>query len=143
MTPDTPLNADETAASGGAFALIGEMADAVVDAVYARSEENRFVEVTYVSGAREVLYVGDFASGAMIAAIVARAKRAAIKSELAGGAPGLRMAHLREACRREIVENEELPNTTNPDDWARVSGRRGERIAFLRTLHGERALTVQ
>ena len=90
----------------------------------------------------EVLHVGDFVSGAMLANIVARAKKAAIKEVIAGGERGVRMAHVVAACRAEVAENEELPNTTNPDDWARVSGRRGERIVYLRTLHDARSLAV-
>lgn len=143
VTTRTPLNAAEVAQAGGADAFVATALDAVVDALFAPTDENRFVEVTYASGEREVLHVGDFVSGAMLAAIVARAKRAAIKDELAGDETGLRLRHLLAACRQEISENEELPNTTNPDDWARVSGRRGERIVFLRTLHGARALPVE
>ncbi len=140
---DTPLNAEEVAASGGTEEMLLSLGESVIEALYAQTEENEFVEVTYAGGTREVLHVGDFASGAMIAAVAARAKRAAIKGELSGAPPGLTLAHLLVACRREIEENEQLPNTTNPDDWARVAGRRGERIVFLRTLHGERALTVE
>ena len=114
--------------------------DATGAALYARTDDNRFVEVTYASGDREVLYVADFVSGAMLANIVGRAKKSAIKEILDGGERGVRLGHLQDACRAEVRENEELPNTTNPDDWARVSGRRGERIVFLRTLNNARAL---
>ncbi len=142
VTATTPLNAIELAQAGGPDALVASMLEAVGDALYAKSDENRFVEVTYASGEREVLHVGDFVSGAMLAEIVARAKRAAIKDELAGAESGLTHRHLMAACRQEIDQNEDLPNTTNPDDWARVSGRRGERIVFLRTLRGARALAL-
>ncbi|WP_347347457.1 proteasome ATPase [Nigerium sp.] len=131
LTDDVPLNP----ATG-----LDDLLDAGVEALYRRDEGNRFVEVTYASGAKEVLYVADFVSGAMLANIAGRAKKAAIKEVLAGGEQGIRLHHLLDACRAEVSENEELPNTTNPDDWARVSGRRGERIAFLRTLHHARAL---
>lgn len=111
-------------------ALIG----AVVDDIYARDHHNRFLEVNYVDGGSEVLYFGDFSSGAMLRNIVDRAKRFAIKDELAGGAGGVSRAGLLQAARDEFRENEDLPNTTNPDDWARISGRRGMRISWVRSL---------
>ena len=114
------------------------MIDATVERLYSTSDENRFLEVTYASGDREVLFVKDFTSGAMLANIVGRAKKAAIKDVLAGGDDGVRLDHLLTACADEIAENEDLPNTTNPDDWARISGRKGERITFMRTLRGGR-----
>ncbi len=137
LTGDTPLN------PGGADPeeFRRSLVDAIVDRLYARDEKNRFIEVTYVGGDREVLHVGDFVSGAMLAGVVGRAKKAAIKELIEGGERGLRREHVLAACAAEISENEELPSSTNPDDWARVSGRKGERIAFLRTLIGSRALT--
>ncbi|HOA89311.1 MAG TPA: proteasome ATPase [Propioniciclava tarda] len=142
LTASVPLNERELDAAGGAEPFRRQLLADAVAALYDRSDANRFVEVTYASGAKETLYVGDFVSGAMLANIVARAKKLAIKELLAGGERGIRRAHVLDACRTEIAENEELPNTTNPDDWARVSGRRGERIVFLRTLHGSRSLPV-
>ncbi|MFT4216866.1 MAG: proteasome ATPase [Micropruina sp.] len=115
-----------------------QLIKATVDALYATTDENRFLEVTYASGDREVLYVKDFVSGAMLANIVGRAKKSAIKDILAGGPDGVRLEHLLGACADEVTENEDLPNTTNPDDWARISGRKGERITFMRTLRGAR-----
>ncbi len=112
--------------------------EATVEVLYAETDDNRFLEVTYASGDREVLYVKDFVSGAMLANVVGRAKKAAIKEVLAGGPDGVRLEHLLSACADEIAENEDLPNTTNPDDWARISGRKGERITFMRTLRGGR-----
>ncbi len=142
LTASVPLNEDESDAAGGPDRFRALLVADAVGALFARTPENRFVEVTYHSGGKETLYVGDFVSGAMLANIVARAKKSAIKELLAGGARGVRRAHLLGACRSEVVENEELPNTTNPDDWARISGRKGERIVFLRTLHGSRALPL-
>lgn len=142
LTPATPLDAAEVSAAGGPAAFVDRLVDAAVADLYARTPENRFVEVTYAGGDREVLHVADFVSGAMIANIVGRAKKAAIKDELAGRGHGLRAEHVARACRTEVAENEELPNTTNPDDWARVSGRKGERIVYLRTLVGSRSLPV-
>ncbi|MBK8446215.1 MAG: proteasome ATPase [Micropruina sp.] len=115
---------------------------ATVETLYAETDENRFLEVTYASGDREVLFVKDFVSGAMLANIVGRAKKAAIKQVLAGGEDGVRLQHLLDACADEIAENEDLPNTTNPDDWARISGRKGERITFMRTLRGGRQVSL-
>jgi proteasome-associated ATPase len=136
LTPDTPLNT----AGGDPVAFRATLIEAIVERLYDRSPENRFIEVTYAGGDREVLHVADFVSGAMLAGVVDRAKKAAIKELIGGGERGVRREHVIAACAAEIGENEELPNTTNPDDWARVSGRKGERIVFLRTLVGSRAL---
>lgn len=142
LTADVPLNEGEALAAGGREAFREALVALAADLLYARTPENEFVEVTYATGAREVLYVGDFVSGAMLANVVSRAKKAAIKELIGGGERGIRRAHIADACRAEVSENEELPNTTNPDDWARVSGRRGERIVYLRTLHDARSLAV-
>jgi proteasome-associated ATPase len=108
-----------------------------VDRTYRLSTENEFIEVTYANGDKEILYFKDFNSGAMIQNIVSRAKKAAIKSFLATGQRGVSLDHLMQAAYDEFRENEDLPNTTNPDDWARISGKKGERIVFMRTLvHG-------
>ena len=110
------------------------MITATVERMYTESEENRFLEVTYANGDKEVLYFKDFNSGAMIQNIVDRAKKMAIKDVLDHDNPGLRVQHMLQACVDEFKENEDLPNTTNPDDWARISGKKGERIVFIRTL---------
>ena len=104
--------------------------------MYSEGEENRFLEVTYANGDREVLYFKDFSSGAMIENIVRRAKKDAIKREIAGGGTGIRRADLLAAIKQEFREHEDLPNTTNPDDWAKISGKKGERIVYVRTLVG-------
>ena len=104
--------------------------------MYATADENRFLEVTYASGDKETLFFRDFASGAMIENVVRRAKKTAIKREIAGGPAGWARADLVEAVRQEFREHEDLPNTTNPDDWARISGKKGERIVYVRTLVG-------
>src|SRR5690625_1618465 len=137
LTPDLPLHADELAQHGDDCArTVAAMIEEVVGHLYATTSDNRFLEVTYASGDKEVLYFKDFASGAMIANIVDRAKKAAIKDLIADGERGLRTRHLLAAYAAEMRENEDLPSTTNPDDWARVAGRKGERIVFLRTLGG-------
>ena len=110
------------------------MIQRTVERMYTESEENRFLEVTYANGDKEVLYFKDFNSGAMIENIVARAKKMAIKEFLDTGQKGMRVSHLLAACVDEFSENEDLPNTTNPDDWARISGKKGERIVYIRTL---------
>jgi proteasome-associated ATPase len=110
------------------------MIDRTVGRMYEESEENQFLEVTYAGGDKEVLYFKDFNSGAMIQNIVDRAKKMAIKDFLETGVRGLRIGHLMQACLDEFAENEDLPNTTNPDDWAKISGKKGERIVFIRTL---------
>ncbi|WP_117213150.1 proteasome ATPase [Allorhizocola rhizosphaerae] len=130
-----PLNADDIAEHGGsAEACVHAMINAVVLRMYSETEENRFLEVTYANGDKEVLYFKDFNSGAMIQNIVDRAKKMAIKEFLSSGKKGLRLQHLLDACLDEFRENEDLPNTTNPDDWARISGKKGERIVYIRTL---------
>lgn len=135
LTPTLPLHADDLAEFGGdREACIQAMIQATVERMYAESEENRFLEVTYANGDKEVLYFRDFNSGAMIQNIVDRAKKKAIKSVLETGQPGLRMSHLLDSIVDEFAENEDLPNTTNPDDWARISGKKGERIVYIRTL---------
>jgi len=110
------------------------MIEETVSDMYRVDDENRFLEVTYQGGDKEILYFKDFASGAMIENIVRRAKKLAVKREIAGNGRGLRAADLLESIRQEFRENEDLPNTTNPDDWARISGKKGERIIFIRTL---------
>jgi proteasome-associated ATPase len=132
---ELPLHPDDLAEHGGhADATVAEMIQRVVERMYSETEENRFLEVTYANGDKEVLYFRDFNSGAMIQNIVDRAKKMAIKEFLETGQKGLRVAHLLSACIDEFKENEDLPNTTNPDDWAKISGKKGERIVYIRTL---------
>jgi len=135
VLPELPLHPDDLAEHGGhADATVAEMIQRVVERMYSETEENKFLEVTYANGDKEVLYFRDFNSGAMIQNIVDRAKKMAIKEFLETGQKGLRVAHLLSACIDEFKENEDLPNTTNPDDWARISGKKGERIVYIRTL---------
>jgi proteasome-associated ATPase len=130
-----PLHPDDLAEHGSSRdGTVEAMIQRVVERMYTESEENRFLEVTYANGDKEVLYFKDFNSGAMIQNIVDRAKKMAIKEFLDTGQKGLRVAHLLSACVDEFSENEDLPNTTNPDDWARISGKKGERIVYIRTL---------
>jgi proteasome-associated ATPase len=130
-----PLHADDLKEFGNdREACVGGMIRATVERMYSETEENRFLEVTYANGDKEVLYFKDFNSGAMIQNIVDRAKKMAIKDLLDHDQKGLRVQHLLQACVDEFKENEDLPNTTNPDDWARISGKKGERIVFIRTL---------
>ncbi|CUR59236.1 Proteasome-associated ATPase [metagenome] len=139
LTPTLPLHAEDLGEfHGDRAATVNAMIRATVERMYTESEENRFLEVTYANGDKEVLYFKDFNSGAMIQNIVDRAKKMAIKdfldSDLNPAQRGLRVQHMLQACVDEFKENEDLPNTTNPDDWARISGKKGERIVFIRTL---------
>ncbi|GAA5155067.1 proteasome ATPase [Amycolatopsis dongchuanensis] len=135
LTPGLPIHADDLAEFGGdAQATIDAMIQHTVERMYEETDENRFLEVTYANGDKEILYFRDFNSGAMIQNIVDRAKKSAIKSVLETKQPGLRVQHLLDAIVDEFAENEDLPNTTNPDDWARISGKKGERIVYIRTL---------
>jgi proteasome-associated ATPase len=135
VRPELPLHAEDLAENGGnREATVAAMIQRTVERMYTELEENRFLEVTYANGDKEVLYFRDFNSGAMIENIVDRAKKMAIKDFLDHDQKGLRISHLLAACVDEFKENEDLPNTTNPDDWARISGKKGERIVYIRTL---------
>ena len=135
ILPGLPIHAEDLAEHGGSpEATVNAMIQHTVERMYTESEENRFLEVTYANGDKETLYFKDFNSGAMIQNIVDRGKKMAIKDLLTTGQRGLRVQHLLAACVDEFRENEDLPNTTNPDDWARISGKKGERIVYIRTL---------
>ena len=135
LTQDLPVNAEDLSEfAGDRAACVKAMIEKVVDRMYAEIDDNRFLEVTYANGDKEVMYFKDFNSGAMIQNVVDRAKKNAIKSVLETGQPGLRIQHLLDSIVDEFAENEDLPNTTNPDDWARISGKKGERIVYIRTL---------
>ncbi|MEO8749683.1 MAG: proteasome ATPase [Allobranchiibius sp.] len=135
LVASLPLHADDLAEHGGSAAdTVEAMIQATVERMYTEIDENKFLEVTYASGDKEVLYFKDFNSGAMIQNIVDRAKKMAIKDQITLGAKGIRVDHLLQACVDEFKENEDLTNTTNPDDWARISGKKGERIVYIRTL---------
>jgi proteasome-associated ATPase len=139
LTPDLPLDADEVNTRGGGdpAKATQSMIEATVNEMYREDEENRFLEVTYQNGDKEILYYRDFSSGAMIENIVRRAKKLAIKRAIAETGRGIRTDDLLESIRQEYKENEDLPNTTNPDDWAKISGKKGERIVYIRTLISE------
>jgi proteasome-associated ATPase len=135
LIPELPLHEHDLAEHGSSRQrTIEAMIEATVQRMYSEIDENRFLEVTYANGDKEVLYFKDFNSGAMIQNIVDRAKKYAIKARIETGINGLRVAQLLDAISDEFAENEDLPNTTNPDDWARISGKKGERIVYIRTL---------
>jgi proteasome-associated ATPase len=138
LTAVIPIHPDELKDGENIERAVRRMIERTCEQMYAASDDNRFLEVTYQSGEKEVLYFKDFNSGAMIENIVARAKKMAIKRFLQTGQKGLKLEDLLTAIRAEFKENEDLPNTTNPDDWARISGKKGERIVYVRTLLGER-----
>ncbi len=139
LTPELPLDSEEVDRLGGGDPLKAATAiiETTVQEMFRADDENRFLEVTYQNGDKEVLFYRDFASGAMIENIVRRAKKLAIKREISGEGHGIRSSDLIESIRQEYKENEDLPNTTNPDDWARISGKKGERIVYVRTLLSE------
>ncbi|MFM1751339.1 MAG: proteasome-associated ATPase [Actinomycetota bacterium] len=134
LTDEIPLSIREVQNYGSVDLALTSMIGSAVEAMYREDESNRFLEVTYANGDREILYFKDFASGAMIENIVRRAKKLAIKRLIAGGEKGIQVADLVDSIRQEFREHEDLPNTTNPDDWAKISGKKGERIVFIRTL---------
>jgi proteasome-associated ATPase len=136
LTADIPFAASETRGTDVASAITSMIAT-TVEAMYALSEENRFLEVTYANGDKEVLYFKDFSSGAMIESVVRRAKKLALKRYIARGEKGIMADDLLTAVREEFKENEDLPNTTNPDDWAKIAGKKGERIVYVKPLMGE------
>ena len=138
LHPVVPIHPDEIARHGNdAQQACFRMIDRTIEQMYDPNERNRFLEVTYASGDKEILYFKDFNSGAMIENIVRRAKKDAIKRFLSTGEKGIKSEDLFHGIRDEFKENEDLPNTTNPDDWARISGKKGERIVYVRTLLGD------
>jgi proteasome-associated ATPase len=136
LTADIPFAESETRGTDVPSAITSMIAT-TVEAMYALSEENRFLEVTYANGDKEVLYFKDFSSGAMIESVVRRAKKLALKRYIGGGQKGIMVDDLLSAVREEFKENEDLPNTTNPDDWAKIAGKKGERIVYVKPLMGE------
>jgi proteasome-associated ATPase len=137
LTTDIPISAEEIARHGSPENAVGVIIEATVETMYSVADENKFLEVTYANGDKEVLFFKDFSSGAMIENIVRRGKKMAIKRHIAGGPKGVNGEDLINAIHQEYRENEDLPNTTNPDDWARISGKKGERIVYIRTLISE------
>jgi len=138
LTTQIPIAESEKRQCGGdAQGAIDTMIAATVEAMYSLSEENRFLEVTYANGDKEVLYFKDFSSGAMIESVVRRAKKLALKRLIGGGEKGISAGDLLNAVREEFKENEDLPNTTNPDDWAKIAGKKGERIVYVKPLMGD------
>ena len=139
LVPTLPIAEDETKHfDGDAAAAVAHMIDIAVDAMYATDDANRFLEVTYQNGDKEILFFKDFSSGAMIENVVRRAKKLAIKRKIAGGTYGICTQDMLDSIKQEYREHEDLPNTTNPDDWAKISGKKGERIVFVRTLMSDR-----
>lgn len=143
LTPELPIDQTliDTTGGGDRNKAVAAMVDSAVGEMYQTDEANEFLEVTYRNGDKEVMYFKDFASGAMIENIVRRAKQIAIKRVIGGGSRGLRPEDLVSATKREFREHEDLPNTTNPDDWAKISGKKGERITYIRTLVGKNSET--
>ena len=138
MTAELPIHETELRAHGGDIeSALTRMIAATIDEMYSLDEANRFLEVTYASGDKEILYFKDFASGAMIESIVRRAKKLALKRYIQTGEKGITVDDLLSAVREEFKENEDLPNTTNPDDWAKIAGKKGERIMYVKPLMGE------
>ena len=137
LTTTIPIAPQDVAEHGSADAAVRKMIEVTVEKMYSEDDTNRFLEVTYANGDKETLYFKDFSSGAMIENIVRRAKKTAIKRAIAGQDKGVSSSDLLDAIVQEYRENEDLPNTTNPDDWARVSGKKGERIVYIRTLVNE------
>jgi proteasome-associated ATPase len=138
LTTGVPIAQSEVGKHSSLAEAVKAMIKATVEKMYTDDDDNRFLEVTYANGDKEILYFKDFASGAMIENIVRRAKKTAIKRAIAGEEKGITQADMLYAIHQEYKENEDLPNTTNPDDWAKISGKKGERIVYIRTLVGER-----
>ncbi|HET9692657.1 MAG TPA: proteasome ATPase [Acidimicrobiales bacterium] len=139
LTPDLPLDADEVRSLGGGdpAKAVQAMIERTVEEMYRTDEDNEFLEVTYQNGDKEIMYFKDFASGAMIENIVRRAKKLAIKRAIAGTGRGIRTQDMLDSITQEYKEHEDLPNTTNPDDWAKISGKKGERIVYIRTISNQ------
>jgi proteasome-associated ATPase len=138
LTTNIPIAQTEIDKHGSAETAVRTMIETAAEHMYSDDDSNRFLEVTYANGDKEELYFKDFSSGAMIENIVRRAKKTAIKRAIDGQPKGINEGDLLDAIHQEYKENEDLPNTTNPDDWAKISGKKGERIVYIRTLVGER-----
>ncbi|HEY4485241.1 MAG TPA: proteasome ATPase, partial [Nitrospiria bacterium] len=135
LLPSLPYHPEELAKDNGdAGAMVGRLADHAVDQMYSTKEENEYLEVTYANGEKEMLYFKDFISGALIEGVVSRAKKYAIKRIIATGQKGIRGEDLLQAARDEFREHEDLPNTTQPDEWAKIAGKKGEKIVHVRTI---------
>ena len=136
LTNELPISQTDIDNLGGGDAqkAVQEMVNQAVVEMYATTDVNRFLEVTYQNGEKEIMYFKDFSSGAMIENIVRRAKKLAIKRLIDSGLKGICLQDLVDSIHQEFKEHEDLPNTTNPDDWAKISGKKGERIVFIRTL---------
>lgn len=137
LTPDLPFSDSQLENfDGDPEKVVEYLIDQGVEEMYSTRDDNKFIEVTYTRGERETLYFKDFVSGAMIENIVSRAKKLAIKRFISseGKEKGIRLEDLTDAIREEYKENEDLPNTTNPDDWAKISGRKGEKVVSIRAL---------
>ncbi|MEK7839241.1 MAG: proteasome ATPase, partial [candidate division NC10 bacterium] len=138
MTTELPIHESETRQHGGDLqAAVDRMIAATAEEMYSLEEDNRFLEVTYANGDKEILYFKDFSSGAMIESVVRRAKKLALKRYIRTSEKGITLADMVDAVREEFKENEDLPNTTNPDDWAKIAGKKGERIVYVKPLMGE------
>jgi proteasome-associated ATPase len=137
LTPGLPIAEDETKHHDNVSDTVAEMIDRTVEYMYSIEDDNRFLEVTYQNGDKEVLFFKDFSSGAMIESVVRRAKKLALKRYIGAGEKGITADDLLTAVREEFKENEDLPNTTNPDDWAKIAGKKGERIVYVKPLMGE------
>lgn len=138
LTPDLPIHEEDVRVHGGDVAsAVRTLIKRAVEEMYTLTDENRFLEVTYANGDKEILYFKDFSSGAMIESIVRRAKKLALKRYISAGEKGIKLEDLLTAVREEYKENEDLPNTTNPDDWAKIAGKKGERIVYVKPLLGE------
>ncbi len=136
LSDSLPISESEYAGKESREKVVSRMIDEAADFMYRQDDDTRFLEVTYQNGDKEILYFRDFSSGAMIENIVRRSKKLAIKRLLDGGDKGIRTSDILESITQEYKEHEDLPNTTNPDDWAKISGKKGERIVYVRTLIG-------
>ena len=136
LTTDLPISASCVHSEGGGDIdkAVRSLIEQTVGEMYRTDTDNQFLEVTYQNGDKEVMYFKDFSSGAMIENIVRRAKKCAIKRQIAGGEIGIQLNDLLDSIHQEYREHEDLPNTTNPDDWAKISGKKGERIVYVRTI---------
>ena len=142
LTPELPYAAAEIERHGSVAAVVEALTESVVERMYRTSPDNEYVRIRYADGSSEMLYFRDFNSGAMIANIVDRAKKHAIKEVISGGADGITESHLLRAVREEFAQNEDLPNTANPDEWARISGRPTGRVVDVQVVQHDHSSDV-
>ena len=132
LTSAIPMNEQLVAEHGSADAAAAHLRGRVISQVFATDASRRYVTLHFADGSSKDLFWSDFVSGAMLANIVDRAKTSAIKNALRGTTTGgLTVQHVEDAVAAEAHDNEDLPDTTNPAEWARIYGHTNKRVVDI------------